>query len=46
MAKMSEGMRTWGENGWLKAMKPGAAVGGLARVGRCLELEFRDLERS
>ena len=30
MAKMSEDMRTWGENGWLKAMKGaryGAAVG-------------------
>ena len=36
------------ENGWLKAMnagRDGAAVDGLARVGGCLELEFRDLER-
>ena len=27
MAKMSEDMRTWGENGWLKATNGGAAVG-------------------
>ena len=48
MAKMSEDMRTWRENGWLKAMnsaRDGAAAGILARVGGCLELEFRDLER-
>ena len=48
MPKMREDMRTWGENGWLKAMndgRDGAAGGGLARVGRCLELEFRDLEK-
>ena len=39
-------MRTLGEYGWLKAMKYGLPRNGLARVGRCLELEFRDLERS
>ena len=49
MAKKSEDMRTWSEIGWLKGMKPAryaAAGGGLARVGRCLELEFRDLEKT
>ena len=45
MAKKSEDMRTWGENGWLKATNDGSAADILARVGRCLELEFRDLER-
>ena len=39
-------LRNWMKNGWLEATKPASAGGGLARTGRCLELEFRDLERS
>ena len=41
--------RTWSEIGWLKVMKPalpGAAGSIIARTGACLELDFRDLERS
>ena len=36
--------RTSIEKGWLKAMNGAAAAGIRARVGGCLELEFRDLE--
>ena len=49
MAKESEDMRTWRGNGWVKATKDGryaAAAGILARVGGCLELEIRDLEKT
>ena len=39
-------LRNWMKNGWLEATKHGLPRSGLARTGRCLELEFRDLERS
>ena len=36
--------RTWIEKEWLKATNTAAAAGIRARVGGCLELEFKDLE--
>ena len=42
MAKMSQDQRTWEANGWLEAMRDGPAAGVRARVGGCLELEFRE----
>ena len=39
-------LRNWRENEWLEAMKVELPRSGLARVGRCLELEFRDLEKT
>ena len=48
---MSQDRRTWRENGWLKATRDGEGrcdtVGARsvwARVGGCLEQEFRDLD--
>ena len=41
--------RTWSEIGWLKVMNAGSggfAGSKIARTGGCLELDFRDLERS
>ena len=49
MAKKSEEIRTWSELGWLKATRcvsGGFAGSKIARTGGCLELDFRDLERS
>ena len=40
---------TYSELGWVKALRyvwGGFAAGKIARTGGCLELDFRDLERS